>query len=396
MPGIDTQIPGFVYSIPCVWNTSLNKYVPQGSSAAQQVPTSTVLYGQMDGPGGAAITRPLLCQNPYGSAVTAANVKYAALSTLGGGLASIPSSGFNNFQADLSFSPASLMGIPRSAYTSVYPQTNVGVRPGMNVALDAQNINSATRNLAPNVYHTGAEDSGVVGFHTALTASMANQGPTDVDAKFRVVMDSSVAVDPTNTAGGFVKAVGLVGSSNSRQFLAKGSMPTPGVSPSVAVGAIRGNLASDGVSTQMCTTTLDTVVMRAADGKAAFATTVAQEGDGKPKVSVYGSNGSNSLSVTSDGAMDKIGTVANVVTAAVSVANSTTEPALVKLVDGTGASVGVTNGALSMYVTDPNSSNPVTVTQTGAGTSAQYHLSVSDSVLSGVCVVSAVDAKSSK
>jgi hypothetical protein len=265
----------------------------------------------------------------------------------------------------------SVAGIPSSG-----PGTVMAVPVQLPGALDQLNATTVGQpTLANNILIAPANvvpgGGTVCGYPAVHPTMFVNSNPATSNDNLAYAGATGVANDSTSVNSGFSLAVGICGSGNTKQYAA----PAGGVNfseVSTSLGVVRGALASDGTSTQLCMENLDAtpVSLYSAGG-----TAIQVESDGKLKTSVYGSNGSNSLSVQSSGALDKLGALGNIVTGAVQLSNAAGNPAVVTLVDSKGNTLGVTNGSLSVYATDTATMNPISVVNSG-GTAPTLSLSV--------------------
>jgi len=192
----------------------------------------------------------------------------------------------------------------------------------------------------------------------------------------------AVALGAIKTAGGVTVNNGgyglvttLAGAGNTYQFLPD---QLGGVTTTYGTNLVRGDFASDGVSQELCMKNLDAVAVQPvkvlAGDNTPLATTSLNDANAITKVAGYQPDGKVGFNVNQVGSF---ATTAALATTILGTAVGVTQD--VRIVDGKGNSAGVTNGALSMYVTDTNTAQPVTVRNHTVGTSSLYSLAVDSS-----------------
>lgn len=199
---------------------------------------------------------------------------------------------------------------------------------------------------------------------------------------------SGVQNDPTSATAGISLAVGVVGGGNAFQYLG-GQSAADFTNPTNTVGQVRGVAGTDGVSTILGITSALAVAapVTLVDSKNV---SVPSESDGKLKLSMYGSGGSNSLSIGSDGSISKIAQLAEITSAVTSVVNTTGgAPIAAYITDSSGVSVGTFNGGLSVALQD-RSGTAVTMVPQTVGTSSALAVLTTTSATSSDDVAIAV------
>jgi len=165
----------------------------------------------------------------------------------------------------------------------------------------------------------------------------------------------------------------LVGVNNELQVMPYGTIPgNSAAAPSDVAVPVRGLVASDTVSGQLCVASLDAisvggVARDAFDRPVAFNQEEAKDG-AKLKVGIFAAGATEDPLGIASGAITKISEVATITSGVVDVAQAVDSIMTVKIVDGSGSALNITNGALAAFLADSKDGKSVSVANGLVGT----------------------------